>query len=106
MARDYTDVPKLFTAIESGDTESVRNLLSTGHADVNELDRESRSAFIVAEDNIDIVRILLEDPNLDVNIGCGYDFGTTALYYATERNYPDVVRLLLEHPNIDPNVYG
>eukprot|EP01083_Nonionella_stella_P193269 713993_1 len=96
-----SDLTRLFAAIESKDIEAIQNLLSSGLVDVNESDDKGRTALHVAAGNADIVRLLLEDPNIDVNKPDGE--GTPPLVLAAFKGFTEVVRLLLGSTNIDVN---
>jgi ankyrin repeat protein len=48
---------------------------------------------------IDMIKILLEHPNIDVNIQDNY--GYNALIVAFYRNKEKTIKILLEHPDID-----
>eukprot|EP01083_Nonionella_stella_P286459 975073_1 len=98
---DNSNLTGLFAALEIEDLEAIRNLLSTGQADVNERNAGGQTALHAAKGNSDIVRLLLEDSNIDVN--ATDQKGDTPLNCALENTYPEVASLLLCHSNIDVN---
>ena len=89
-------------AIESRDIATINSLLESG-TDVNAQDEYGQTALIIATDNddIEIVKILLEGTNTDVNAKDKYE--QTALMIATDNGDIEIVKMLLENPNIDVN---
>ena len=57
-----------------------------------------------AEGNLEVVRILLGHPDIDVNSKDKYEM--SGLMWAARIGYASVADLLLEHPNIDVNAQG
>jgi hypothetical protein len=55
---------------------------------------------------VEIVKLMLENPNIHVNLYGEYDLGPTLLMRLiskNEANYIEIIRLLLAHPSIDIN---
>eukprot|EP01083_Nonionella_stella_P184117 667278_1 len=93
---------KFFSAIKRKDFEAIRHLLSTGQVDVNGTDAKGQTALHGAKGNAEIVRILLEDPRIDMYKANTND-DRTPLISAVEEGYTEVVRIILNNPNIDMN---
>jgi ankyrin repeat protein len=55
--------------------------------------------FAAVRGNDDIVRLLLADPNVDVNLQCSNFF--TPLEYAVASDHATIIRLLLERPDLE-----
>jgi len=104
----------MFAALNRSETpqESVKNanivrLLLARGADINARDETGFTAlrFACAENNIEIVKVLLEannppaDPNKQDDIE-----KRTALHAASERGHVEIVRLLLTLNNIDVSI--
>eukprot|EP01083_Nonionella_stella_P184118 667280_1 len=91
---------KFFSAIKRKDFEAIRHLLSTGQVDVNGTDAKGQTALHGAKGNAEIVRILLEDPRIDMyKADTHYDL--TPLISAVGYGYTDAVRLILNKQKFD-----
>ena len=93
------------------DIEFLKQLLTSPNSkniiDVNSLDEDSMGMLHKAcvSGNLEIVKLLLEHPNIDVNLK---NFsGNTPLHITIEYSYSDadtdILKLLLAHPDIDIN---
>lgn len=144
----FTVQTGLSAAIEKGNNEVVRILLSNKNIDVNvqsvltvtnfvgdssddeDEEEEDNNLFFhhnirgvykkivsplheaVIQGNEEVVKLLLSNPNIDVNNKLEYhDFGNygsyhiekTALHIAIEKGYTKIVELLLSHPDVNVN---
>ncbi|KAK8847291.1 hypothetical protein M9Y10_019878 [Tritrichomonas musculus] len=75
--------------------------------------------MIIENNNIDIVKILLSSPKININAYCKHkycehvidvkcieeDHEKTALHLAIENNNIDIVKILFSSPEIDVNAY-
>ncbi len=98
----------LHSAIENGHENVVRLLLVTRpEIDINHQLPARKQAFFLttaaAVGNVEIVRMLLGKPDINVNIKSN---AKTALMYAAENGYEEIVRLLLSDGNITVNEQG
>ncbi|KAI2501339.1 hypothetical protein MHU86_13137 [Fragilaria crotonensis] len=87
-----------------GNLQEVRDLLQAG-ANVNaQDDNDGVTALFIASQfgHVEVVRELLGEYNLDVNLRC-ID-GATALYIASQEGHAEVVRELLQHKQVDVNL--
>ena len=87
-----------------GNLDDVKALLEDQKTNVNYTDKDGKTGLICASENnqVEIVQVLLKDPNIDVNLAT-HRYSWTALIYASVRNYADIFALLLKHPNINVN---
>jgi hypothetical protein len=94
---------QLHIAVGKGDLEDVKRLIMEG-VDVN-LYRNNTTALILASmnGNLDIVKLLLAVPGIDVNAHSTGINGYTALMLAAMFSRIDVVRELVKAPGIDIN---
>ena len=93
----------IFEAIDNNDIVRVKELLDSG-IDVNIKNESGDTLLHIVcsyNSNIEIVKLLLEQPNIDMNTKNYY--GKTPLYLACEENHVETVKLLLKHPDIDVN---
>lgn len=90
----------LLVAVEHGNVDAVRVLISAPSVDVNRQNRWGESPLILAliRANLSIAQMLLASPSIDVNLRD--KLGRTALYFAGR----GTIDLLLNHPNTDINV--
>jgi len=100
------DLSILHVAVQCGQSEIVRLLLLDGR--VNPNPKHGRLvvnplAVAAKEGHLDVVKVLLEDPRVDVN-GCS-SFIVTPLRTAAMNGFADIVGLLLAH-GADPNLRG
>ena len=87
-----------------GNFQEVRDLLRAG-ANVNaQDDNDGVTALFIASQfgHVEVVRVLLGENNLDVNLQC--PDGATALYIASQEGHVEVVRELLQHNQVDVNL--
>ena len=92
----------LHTACFRGNLEAVRAALTRGE-DVNRKDRGCTPLMnAVLHKKNSTVRLLLEQPALDLNLGDDNE-GDTALHLAVIVDNVEGVRLLLADPRLDPN---
>ena len=88
------DVRKVHNAIESGDIETVKEMISSGAVDVNEFDSISSFLHTAATFNqIEIAKFLIEK-GIDVNML--NHTGLTALSRAVRKGNFEMVKLLCE----------
>ena len=117
---NYKQTP-LHIASRNGHTEIVRALLQAPNIDVNIQDEDGYTPLHRASGNghtaprlrrarapdpsgahyTEIVRALLQAPNIDVNNQDNYE--QTPLHIASRNGYLEIVRALLQAPNIDVN---
>jgi len=97
---------------KAGDLEGVKAALQSG-ADVNSKDEKGMTGLIwaVVSKNNEVLKILLNVPNLDVNsvaygIYGNMAYGLSALHAAVGRETNDIeaLKLLLNVPNINVNI--
>ena len=93
----------IFEAIKKGNLDIVKELLDAGE-NVN-IKRYGENPLHIAceNNNIEIVKLLLQHPNIDVNAKENYT-GNTCLHTASAKKSIRLVELLLEKPNIDVNI--
>lgn len=94
----------LIEAAYDGKFATISFLLSKGKTDINAGDKlTGHTALIWAADkgHADIVRLLLAQPGIDVNVAG--KTGVTALMLAAKKGDLDIVRQLLAHKNINVN---
>ena len=128
----YEKTP-LFAAVEKENFEIIKLLLNTDDIDVNVINNENdniwggnmimfceltkkKTALYVAieKENIEIIKLLLANNNIDVNIPNMEDACTgggdekvwkrTALYNAISKNNNEITKLLLQNDKIDVNI--
>ena len=94
----YNEV--LIQLIQNNDVSGLSRAIRNPNYDVN-YDEDVFTPLEIAINNnfIDIVRLLLEHPNIDVNMGSIGE--TTPLMQASMKDRLKIVELLLEHPNIN-----
>eukprot|EP01083_Nonionella_stella_P128373 388998_1 len=92
---------RLISAVEIGDVESIRRLLSTCETDVNENNATGQTALYVAaaKGDTEVVTILIGNSNIDVNKESN---SQTPLFAAARDGHVEVVRLLA-NPQVDVN---
>ena len=93
-----------FKAILDNNIDTVKKLLYSG-LDINIQDNEKDTALHKAckKNKIELIKLLLAHPDIDVNITNENENKNTALYHACNRNNIKIVKLLLEHPKIKLN---
>ncbi|AXI23982.1 Ankyrin repeats containing protein [Cardinium endosymbiont of Sogatella furcifera] len=80
---------------------SVNNSFITALINAQDNDRNTPLIMATQEGNQDMVKLLLEQPNIDVNKTNRE--GNTPLMMATQKGKEDIVKMLLKQPNIDVN---
>jgi ankyrin repeat protein len=97
----YTETP-FIAAARMGLMEVVESLLARADFDPNIVTDSGVYALGDAahEGNVDVMKLLLDHPDVDPNFAGGYD-GTTPLILGSR--FPDVVKLLLDQQGIDVN---
>ena len=99
------DSVALFEAIDNGNIEVVKLLLSHQELDVNAIHprRYNRTALMLAavSGKIEVVNALLDRPGREVDRKEKNMEGNTALSLATIAGHSDIVASLLEHEDID-----
>lgn len=96
--------PELFMAIFKGDTAAVKHIINQQGTDVNAIDPQfSRTPLMYAAGlgHHDIVKLLIEQPNIDINKKSGD--GRSAISYAAQTGRTEVLKLLLKVPGIEIN---
>jgi ankyrin repeat protein len=103
-------------AIQADDMARVMELLAIPGININDTNRfgEVPLHMAVIRDRIEIVKLLLNQPGVDVNIGTakseyGGPYGETPLGLAVYKVHPEIVKLLLDDPRVDVNkadIYG
>lgn len=104
----------IFEAIENNDVETVKELLDSG-INVNTKDRDLGYPPIYTacfEGHVEIVKLLLENSNIDLNFKIPEEPTRYLLSYLIysidsineENRYLKILKLLLAHPNIDVNI--
>ena len=108
----------LYTAIQNGNTEIVRLLLSHSKIDVNKkiydlvfiknfvngkivINFKPALYFAIETRNMDIIKLLLSHKDIDIN--APFQKGKSPLHLAVQNNDIEIVKLLLTYPNIDVN---
>lgn len=88
----------LFTAVQENNDGDVRGILNPN---LNQIDNNQNSLLNIAiiNGNEKIVKILLEQKNIEVN-STNKD-GNTPLHNATIQNFVSIIDLLLKHPGVD-----
>ena len=81
-----------------GGLEEVRAALARGQ-EVNQTDAGGFTGLMRAahKGHEAVVELLLQQPELDVNLTCGH-YRQTALHWACGQGHPGIVRRLLAHP--------
>ena len=105
---------EILKAVSNGDIDSINQFLHSEHCDINkEYDAEFYTKhfgystqftllyYAVATNQPNIVKLLLNTPNIDVNKGD--NFGRTPLYTAANKENTECIELLLKAPDIDVN---
>lgn len=95
---------KLRDALVKGDLKGVKLYLKN-NKDINLSYYPNGTALIqaVIYNKPNLVKFLLQKPEIDVNAIRLADKGETALMLAAYYNRPEIVKLLLQHPNINVN---
>jgi ankyrin repeat protein len=96
---------EFFHAAKEGNFESAQKMIETyGQNLINITTAYGYTPlrFAVAQKHVEVVRLLLEQTDIDVN-KAGND-KETPLYLAIEKNDKETVELLLKHPNIDASI--
>ena len=93
----------LFDACNEGNIRSLKRFLRYEGVDVNVSDEQATLlVYAVYGGYADIVKVLLEQPNVDVNLA--QTGGATPLYLATTLGHVEIVRLLLGARGINVNL--
>ena len=89
----------LVQAVRISDCECVKRLLDEG-ADVNAKNDVGISCLVIAaviHADVEILRLLVSAPGVDVNVNARDSSGNSALFYAVYGNKFDAVKVFLEH---------
>ncbi|GMG16917.1 unnamed protein product [Aspergillus oryzae var. brunneus] len=100
----WNESPPLCVAVMRGRLDIVR-LLLLFPINVNNCNKDGKSALHLAVDNNDhnLVKLLLDQPGIDVNIQDNVE-NSTPLHNAVELARESIVKLLLGQQGINPNV--
>ena len=98
----------IFEAIEDNDITKVKQYIDE-KGDVNKIDNNGYSLLYTAYffNKLEIFKLLISHPDIDVNYTFGYEQSTDLLNYivlyadAQPTHYIEFVKLLLAHPDID-----
>jgi len=104
---DGSNVTALYYACEIGNVEMVKLLLSISSIDPNAAGEYGDTPLVVAcekKSNLNIIKLLLAHPNIDVNKRVIYGGVYTPLYTACDQGNLAIVRLLMSQPGIDVNM--
>ena len=123
-----TEKSPIYLAVENKNVEIIKALISDPDIDVNieyknerssstknnnqanydtiQIDKKSAIYLAIEHDNIEIVKLLLQQKNIDLNLICENNNKEmkTPLYLAVENKKIEIIKLLLENPNIDVNI--
>jgi len=102
--KDVNSKSILDIAIKKNNIYILRILLLIKDSNyLNSLNKDGITPLILAiqYSKIEIVKMLLDNPNIDINIQDKN--GHTALIHAITNNKIEIVKMLLDHPNIDIN---
>ena len=94
----------LFALCATGELDEMRAALER-EEDVNERERFNSTMLMyatVVEDKIPLLKLLLEQPTIEVNMGAG-DEGFTALHLAVGEGKIEAMKVLLMDPRVDVN---
>ena len=95
---------ELVEAIDVGDIDNVISALARG-ADVNTRTQDTPILIrAVLNGDVEIVKILLKHPNIDVNAQEGDNIGPTALIKALRRSNIEISKLLLKDKRTDVSI--
>lgn len=96
-------IMSLFALCATGELAEVKAALERG-ADVNERERFNTTMLMYATQvgKIPLLKLLLEQPTIEVNVGAG-DEGFTALHLAVGEGEIEAVKVLLMDPRVDVN---
>jgi len=104
--RDIQDnTRELLEAVDDGNIEVVEEILRNKMVDINGCDHNGDTALIYAVDNdhLDILRRLLEVPDIKLDITGNYD-GDTALHDACGNKRVSMIQLLCQDTKCSPGV--
>ncbi|KAH6890136.1 ankyrin repeat-containing domain protein [Coprinopsis sp. MPI-PUGE-AT-0042] len=100
----YRGKSPLFLACQEIKGTSIEALLALPGVDANlRCNGETPLMHASRQGYLEIVKLVLKCPGLDVNVADALD-GQTALMHAAKRRDPAIAKLLLDHPHIEVNV--
>jgi len=93
---------KFINACHANNNEYIKKLLNDNEINVNHKTDLGICAFALAlaNDNIELLKMLINHPSSDINITFG---GNTILHHACLNGLKDVVELILVHQNLNIN---
>ena len=94
-----------FNVCKKADIDIVNFFLQNASINVNYRNEKKISCLDIAcsNSNLEVIKILLNHPDIDVNIKNGINYKSNSLYYMCKYNHIEIVKLFLEHPDIDVN---
>ena len=83
-------------SVTEGNLDKIRSCINLG-INVNICDNNGNPVLLSAIKNPNMLKLLLSQPNIDVNIKDQNAGGTTVLMYACYAGLPDVVKILCQN---------
>lgn len=96
---------QLIDAVKNGNTDEVRHLILNEHVNPNIIDDEEdeETLLLLSIDNLDMLKTLLDLPQVDVNLPCPSLDGQPILQSAIYENNIDAFEEIVEHPKVNLN---